>query len=252
MPASRRTRGGRRRLFWAVLALVVLAIGLVVAEFLGRSIAQSELEARIEQQLPDGVSGHVDATIGGGLFLPQAISGRFSDIQLHSRDLKVGVVPLDVSTQLSGVQLGATPQAEHVRGTITLTPEAAAQAIGIPGVVDQLEFRDGQLAFVSELNVLGIPFGVDVIAGLGISNGQVMLDVQQTKAHVGDLSVDPSSIWPELGDGGLPVCAEEYLPSDIEVTGLEVRTSGIVASFSSDNLPLDEAHLSARGSCPAA
>lgn len=236
-------------MLWIILILGAFAAALIVAEFLGRTIAQSELEARIEQELPEGVAGHVDARIGGGLFLPQFVSGNFSEVSLTSRDLKAGVLPLEVSAKLTGVHLEGQPHADHVQGTVTLTPEAAGQAIGIPGVVENLEFRDGQLAFVSEVKVLGVPIGVDVVAGLGLSNGQVMLDVQQTKAHLGEVSIDPNSIWPGLGDGGLPVCGEEYLPDEVNLTDLTVRTTGVVATFSGDNLPLDAQHLASRGSC---
>lgn len=247
-PRRRRGAGTVLAILGAILGIAVLA---VVADVLGRQMAEAEFEHQLEANLPASVTGTVDVDIHGVSFLAQLAAQRYEHVSISSADLVAAGIPLLVEAELADVTAGATPVAGRLDGTVTLSPDAANALVTIPGATSELAFGDGTVAFTSEVEVLGFPLAVDAEGTVGLDGREVVVDLTSLRFQAGGLEANPQDIWPELGDSRIPICAEQYLPQGVALSGLDVAPDGVTARFAAQDLALDEASLATTGSCDA-
>ena len=102
-PSDRRTPRRRTPLMIA-LFLATVALLLWAADSLARTVAQNQLADQIHQQT--GTLAPPTVVIGGTVFLPQVLRGRYDEVAIAFSELSDGPLRLrDVYAQLSGVHV---------------------------------------------------------------------------------------------------------------------------------------------------
>jgi hypothetical protein len=139
------SRRGRAARIWITVIAIVVVLGglLVVADVVVRNIAEQQVADQLEQNLPDGVEGDVDVTIGGLSVIAQYLSGSMDRVELSAPELTVAGVPISVEVEARDVPPGLDAPVGHVTATIEADEEAVNQLVQVPGVRGELAFGDG-------------------------------------------------------------------------------------------------------------
>jgi hypothetical protein len=235
-----------------VVALVAL---VVVADLVIRNVAEARVAEEIQANLPDGVSGDVDVTIGGFSVIRQYLSGSMDQVELSAPELAVQGVPIGVVVLAQDVPVDLASPVGRLTATIQASPEAVNQLVAaqdIEGVDGDLAFGDGTVAYTGSARLLGFPIEYTVTARPTAAGDTVLLEPVGVEVGSGGGSFDVSGLVDRLlGDDPVPVCVAQYLPEGVEVQQIAVDPTGAVVTLEGDGLRLDEATLSQTGSCPA-
>ncbi len=187
-----------------VIALLVLVGLLVAADFGSAALAESAVSRQMRQQI--GLADDPSVRINGFPFLTQAVSGRYSSIDVDAQHIAVGQFrDVEVTAHLSDVGaplsmlLGSGPktvQVAQAEGTAKISPTDLERLV--PGItkvriesVDQKALTqlvskgaDGSLAtldpdktarLVGTVTVLGQPIEVAVLATLALDGSKARI-----------------------------------------------------------------------------
>lgn len=225
-----------------VLALVVLA---VIADIVGRQIAEDRIETEIAAQLPENVQGEVTAEIEGFSFLSQYFQGRFEKVNLASEQLVVNGAPMNVQGSLHGVTNFDAPKAERMDGTVSISEESANSLINIPMADSDLKFDEGKVEFQTSIPVLGSNTGVTAEARPIVRGKNLIIAIDKFSLGTGGTQYDAQDVWP--GDAQIQVCLADRIPKSVTLDGIDIRPG--TATFRLTGSDLDVATLGETGSC---
>jgi hypothetical protein len=251
--ASPRRRGlSRAARGWIVAGVVVavLVIVAVVADVVVRALAQSAVEQGVEQALPDGVSGEVTASIGGASAIAQLIAGRAERVELNAPELVIDGTPIAVHVVATGVPLDLTQPVGRIEADLRLD-QAAVDTLALEqGVVGDLTLGDGVVGYTSSIDVLGVPVGYSATAKPEAAGDRVLLQPVGAEVTAGGIALDLSGVVDAvLGGGPVELCVADRLPSGVAVEGVRVAEGEAEVRLGARDLVLDQARLSATGSC---
>ncbi|MBO9051947.1 LmeA family phospholipid-binding protein [Curtobacterium flaccumfaciens] len=250
MPAATERPTTRRR--WPVVllvVLVVLAALVVVAEFVLRGVVDRIIAQQVEQSLPDGTTGQVDAH-AEGIVIPQLISGTLDRVEISSAKLTVDGIPLAADVTAQDVPVDGKGDVRDVDGTVTLASSSVKDLAKYSPLFDRLNLVDGGVELTGSSSVLGydITYAAKgaVVAqddGRGIS-----ITPESVRITNSDLGLKVDSI---PGVTGVPVqvCTAQFLPEALRVRSLDVSRSDATVRITADALPLNEDGLRTVGSC---
>lgn len=172
----------------AAVVLAVLAVLAAVAVLADRLLA-AEAERRASAYLATPLGQAVELHVHGSPFLTQAVRGRYRDVEVHGRDLAIGVfrtttlaahltnayLPLRA---LLGRRVRELP-VEHVHGHVLIPYRELARVGPVPGL--RFFYRDDTLIATARLPVpgLGQVAGVsgEAVASIG-ADGTVVVRVR--------------------------------------------------------------------------
>lgn len=207
--------------------LVLLLAGAGVAYGLDR-YTRAQTEARIEQELsgtfPE-VSGDVQVTIGGLLFLPQLIAGTLQDVRLTADGATYNALTVsDVVVHATGLSTQAPYTARTIELTATAPVEtlrAALESSDLPDGVT-IDVRDGHL--VAGASFLDLPIEVTLVPearprAIGLTLTSFSLAGVEVSADA-----LPGTLLEALG--ATEIAADE-LPAGMELTDVEVVDGGV-------------------------
>ncbi|WP_394551361.1 DUF2993 domain-containing protein [Agromyces sp. MMS24-JH15] len=247
-PPRRRGRG------WLVAGIIVLVVAalLVVADIVARGIVEQVAADRVEQQLPDGVEGDVDVSIGGFSVLAQAVSGTVSEVVVDGPDLTVNGIPVDARLVLSDVPVRLDGPIGHVEATLELSEDALNAAVTDADVIGGFVLGDGVVGYRRTIEVLG--FGIEYSATAEAEAAGPYVLLTPTAIEIGTAGgpgIDVTDFVTNAVLGGEPLtlCAASRLPAGFDVTGVEVSEDRLVLTASADDVVPDREHLGTRGSC---
>lgn len=234
-----------------VLLVVVLVLGAiaVVADIVVRQVAQQQIAASIEQELPEGVEGEVDVRIGGFSVIAQYLSGRMDEVELSAPELAVQGSPMAVRIVGRGVPTDLSKPVGHLDGTITIGQDSLNALVDAPEIGD-VTLGDGTIGYEASASVLGLDVDYSATATAEAAGEQVLLTpVDVTVGALGG-SIDVSELVTRLlGDEPVAVCVAEQLPEGLRVERIEVSPGVATVRFGAERFVLDEASLSTKGSC---
>lgn len=188
-PERPRRRRGRGLLAALLVLLVLLAVGLVVADRFGAAYAERRIADQVESELASqGISSsRPEVTVHGLPFLTQVADGTYRRVDVLLRDLitesasalpadvqvrRLDVTARNVSAPLRTLRTGEGDiVADTVEGTAVVDYAGVARLIGQEGV--QLGERDGRLAVTAPLQFLGMSLTVQGTADL-VVEGQTL------------------------------------------------------------------------------
>ncbi|KRE26122.1 DUF2993 domain-containing protein [Agromyces sp. Soil535] len=248
----RRRSLGRGTRVWITIAAVVAALAalVVVADVIVRNIAEARFAEQIEANLPDGVEGDVQVTIGGLSVIAQYLSGTMQQVELSAPELTVEGVPISVDVVGEGVPVDLAAPVERMSATIEADAAAVNRLVSVQGVEGDLAFGDGTVGYTGSTRFLGLRIEYTVTARPTAAGDTVLLEPVGVEVAAGGGSIDVSGIVERLlGDDPVPVCVADHLPAGVEVQQLTVDPAGATVTLEASGLRLDEASLATTGSC---
>ncbi|MFE6963699.1 DUF2993 domain-containing protein [Agromyces sp. NPDC057679] len=248
-PRRRLSRGARIGLIVAG-SVVGLAALLVVADVVARGIAEQRVADEVRANLPAGVEGDVDVTIGGLSVIAQYLSGTMEQVSLSAPELVVDGAPLDVAVDLRGVPVDLGSPVERLEATVSAEQDAVNSLVQVPNSTGSITLGDATVGYEGELELFGQSIAYQVTATPTAAGNEVLLEPVGVEVGAGGGSLDLSGIVERvLGGDPIAVCVAEHLPEGIEVTGIAAAPGVVQVELEGSEVTLDAAHLQQTGSC---
>ncbi|TFC59622.1 DUF2993 domain-containing protein [Cryobacterium sp. TMB1-7] len=257
----KRRRPARRLLVTLVVLLAL--VGIFFAADAGlRGYAQDRIASEIDAGLPAGVTGDVEAAIGGTSVIAQYLTGSFERVELTAPTLTVNDVPASVSIVATGVPTDTTQPIDHVNGTIdldqaalnTLLQSALAEADAAPAARNaELELGTDQVTYTGELSVFGLAVGYQATATPSVTDDSLVLTPTDARVTSGAGGLDVSGLLDlVLGNEPISVCLAGYLPQGVTLSDVQTTAERARITLESSTLTLTEQSLTTLGSCSTA
>jgi hypothetical protein len=250
-PAADRPRKHRGRTLAIVLVVVLLVVAVlvVVAEFVLRGVVDRTVATQVEQSLPEGTTGHVDAHVSG-VVIPQLVRGTLDRVDITSDRLTVDGIPLAADVTAHDVPVDGKGAVHDVDGTVRLAAGAVKDLSKYSPLFERVRLIDGGVELRGSASVLGYEIGYAAdgsVAAQADGRGVTITPktVRITNSSLG-LKVDDI---PGVSDVPVPVCTAQFLPEPLRVRSLHVTASAATVRVTADALPLSEDGLRTTGRC---
>lgn len=246
------TETPRKRRRWPlvlVVVVVVLAVLVVIAEFVLRGVVDRMIAQQVEQSLPSGATGQVEAH-ADGIVIPQLVRGSLDDVEISSRKLTIDGVPLSADVTAHDVPVDGKGDVRDVDGHVRLASTSVKDLAKYSPLFDRLDLADGGVELSGKTAVLGYDItyaakGAVVAQQDGKGITITPRTVRITNSALG-LKVD--SI-PGVTNVPVEVCTARFLPSQLRVRSLDITSSQASVRVTADSLPLNEQGLQTVGKC---
>lgn len=249
---SAATAAPRKRRRWPVvlvLVLVLLAALVVVAEFVLRGVVDRTIAEQVEQSLPDGATGDVQAH-AEGIVIPQLVRGQLDEVEISSGRLTIDGIPLAADVTARDVPVDGKGDVRDVDGHVTLAASSVKDLSKYSPLFDRLSLADGGVDLSGSSSVLGYEITYAAKgAVVAQSDGKGITITPKT------VRITNSSLGLKLdsipGVTGVPVrvCTAQFLPEQLRVRSLDITSSEASVRVTADALPLNEEGLQTVGSC---
>lgn len=246
----------RRRRRWPLVLLVVVVVVLAlagvaaaVADGIVRDRAEQQIAAGVESNLPEGVRGDVTARVDGFSVLLQLLQGSFDHVSLRTSGLTVAGADASGSAELYGVPVDGGSVS---RATVAMTVgQRAFRNLPALQKVDATapQFGDGTVSTSLQQSFLGVAVTVKVALKPSLDGQVVHLAPSAATLTAGPASVPATAIVQQLLPDGLDICAAQYLPKPIELTGLQVRSGEIRATLAARDVDPTKLSADDTGTC---
>ena len=248
VPPHRR-RGGRAWIVVLVILAVIAAL-LVVADLVARGIAERQVGQQLEANLPEGVEGGIDVSIGGFSVIGQYLMGSMDEVRLSAPELTVAGAPVDVAVELRDVPPALDGPVGRIDASVRADASTVEALMTLAGVDGGVTLGDGTVAYERSVEVIGIPLRVVVTATPVAAGDTVILESVAAELAAGDTAVDVSSLVGRvLGDGPVEICVAEYLPEGAQVGAIAITPGDVRVDLDGEGLSLDEQSLATMGGC---
>lgn len=244
-------RSGAARALTAIVVIVV-ALGalLVVADIVVRGIAQERFSEQIRSNLPEGVDGEVDVTIGGFSVIAQYLAGTMDRVELSAPELTVNGAPISVEVVGEGVPVDLASPVRSMSAVIEADQAAVNRLIAIPDVEGDVTLGEGVVGYADTIEVFGLRLGYSVTARPTAAGDTVLLQPESVQVDAGGGGIDVSGLADRVvGDDPIAVCVAQYLPSGVMVNGIDIAGGMATVRLEAQSIMLDEASLATTGSC---
>jgi hypothetical protein len=244
-------RNGAARV-WTTIVVIVVALGalLVVADVVVRNIAQERFSEQIRSNLPEGVDGEVDVTIGGFSVIAQYLAGTMDRVELSAPELTVNGASIAVDVVGEGVPVDLAAPVRSMSAVIEADQDAINRLIVIPDVEGDVTLGEGVVGYADTIEVFGLRLGYSVTARPTAAGDTVLLQPENVQVDAGGGGIDVSGLADRLlGDEPIAVCVAQYLPDGVMVNGIEIAAGTASVRLEAQGIMLDEASLARTGSC---
>jgi hypothetical protein len=247
---ARPKRRARRGWIAALAILVVVAALLVIADVVARGIAERRFGEQIRMNLPEGVDGQVDVSIGGFSVIAQYLMGTMERVELSAPELEVNGTPVAVDVVGEGVPVDLASPVTAITGTISADEDAVNQLVSVPGVNGAFTLGEGTVGYAGTIEVLGFSLDYSATARPTAAGDTVLLVPEGVEVESGVGVVDVSvAVDRLLGDSPIPVCVAQYLPEGVEVSSIEIAAGVATVELEARGITLDEQSLARTGAC---
>jgi hypothetical protein len=245
----RRGRASRIALVVVLGVVVLLAILVVVAEFVLRGVVDRMIAQQVEQSLPSGTTGHVEAH-AEGVVIPQLIRGRLDDVLISSRRITVQGIPLAAHVTAHDVPVDGRGSTGAVTGTVTLASGSVKDLAKFSPLFGEMTLRKGGVALAGSTSILG--YSIDYSAKGTVaaqSDGRGVTVTPKSVAITNNefgLNVDQI---PGVTDTPVNICTAQFLPAPLRIRALDLTRAAATVRVSAASLPLSETGLRTTGTC---
>lgn len=243
----------RARWPWILLvALVVLAVLVVVAELLARSILPGVVRGIVIGQLELPADQQLEVETDG-ILLPQLIGGQLDELRLSSESVTIGGITGAAEVTVTGAPLRGG-DLDDVQGTVRIDQNqftALVAASDLP--IDKVAFAEPDVTASGSISVLGATIPVALTVTPGTDAGDLVLT--PVELQVAGLALDAAQIADRFGDAGARltqpqrVCIADQLPAGVTVTGLSIDGSSAVIDVDVDGAIVTDDALQDNGTC---
>ncbi|MFC9939644.1 LmeA family phospholipid-binding protein [Nocardiopsis alba] len=221
-----------------VVLLILLAALVVVADIGARSFAQSTLSERLAQQMD--MSEEPDISIEGWAFLPQVLSGTYTEVNIDAASATMSGVTVeqveatasDVEAPLSDLMNEPDVVAGQVDGSFVV-PYTYFNPYLPEGMTIGTEEGDARIS--GELALTELGRSIPVSSGVEFTVDGDVLTVTPVDIQIGDLPID---LGDQVADAlGFSAQVPE-LPLGLSVTEMEATSSGLRITGTGSDIPL--------------
>lgn len=221
-----------------VVLLILLAALVVVADIGARSFAQSTLSERLAQQMD--MSEEPDVSIEGWAFLPQVLSGTYTEVNIDAASATMSGVTVeqveatasDVEAPLSDLMNEPDVVAGQVDGSFVV-PYTYFNPYLPEGMTIGTEEGDARIS--GELALTELGRSIPVSSGVEFTVDGDVLTVTPVDIQIGDLPLD---LGDQVADAlGFSAQVPE-LPLGLSVTEMEATSSGLRITGTGSDIPL--------------
>ncbi len=248
----------KRRWIIAIVIIVISVLALVGAYFIVDPILRSYYENQVKQEitgnLPEGVTGDVEVTIGGASMIGQYLVGSFERVDLRAPALVVDSVPAFVHIVATDVPVDTSRPVGAVKGTIDLTQQALNDIFDLAGNAGDAELvlRAGEVGYTGTITLFGIRIDYLASATPTAEGDRLVLTPQGAEVTTGIGTLDVSGIVQRIvAERPITICVAQYLPDGVELTGVNVTPDRARITLESSTLMLTQESLTTLGSCSA-
>jgi hypothetical protein len=224
-----------------VIALVVLAALLVLADRVGVVLAERALADQIRTELD--LQQTPDVSIRGVPFLTQAIRGRYQEVRVRLPDVDSGPLQnIGVNARLLGVhaplgdvlrrQVDEVP-VDRITGDLTVGYADLARASGISGLRITRE-RDA-LRLSGSVQVLGRPVDASAVGRVEVVGNDIAITAE--RAEIAGVEVPQSALDAAARLLSFRV-SPRGLPLSLRITGVRPGATSLEVSAESDDAVL--------------
>lgn len=235
-----------------LVAVLVLAGAVFLAESVARGFTEDAVAAAVEANLPAGVEGTVDADVAGTWVIPQLLSGRMEEVTITSENVTFDGLPVDrLEVRASGVPIDLKSAVDSIEATATLNQDAVNELLTMPGNDPELVLGDGAVTYADSTTVFGFDVGYNVTATLDPEGTDVLLTQEGAELTSSAGDVDAGRILDRvIGDKPLRLCAAEKLPLGVTISRILVTEGRGTLSLAANDFELSGTSLRSRGECP--
>jgi hypothetical protein len=246
------TAPNRRRRRWPivlVVVLVVLAALVVVAEFVLRGVVDRIIAEQVEEALPAGTTGEVQAH-AEGIVIPQLLRGSLDEVDIASDRITVQGVPLAADVTAHDVPVDGAGDVRDVDGTVTLAAGAVKDLATYSPLFDRVRLVDGGVVLRGSTAVLGydISYSAEGSVALQSDGRGVTITPRTVRLDNTALGLNVDSI-PGVTKVPVRVCTAQFLPEQLRIRSLDITAAKASVRVTADALPLNEAGLRTVGRC---
>lgn len=253
MSAATEPRPKRRRGRVATIVIVgvviLLAAVVVVGEIVLRGVVDRMIAQQVEQALPEGTTGSVDAH-ANGVVIPQLIRGRLDDVDIRSSKITVDGIPLAADLTVHDVPIDGKGSVKDVDGTVTLAASSVKDLAKYSPLFDRLKLVDGGVELSGATSVLGYQITYAATGGVVAQQDGTGITITPESVRITNsalgLKVDDI---PGVTGTPVQVCTAQFLPPQLRVRSLQVTAERARVHVTADELPLSESALRSTGSC---
>jgi len=223
-----------------IAALLVVALALLTAfavvDYLLRSHIQTQVEEELAAAQPE-VSEDLQVDIAGIFVIPQLLTGTVAQAQMSASTMQVDAFTVrDVHVELRGISLAEPYSAQSVQVRARATEETVQALLADAGVPPgvQVDVADGHL--IARAEVFGIPAEADLVPEAQAK----AIAVTVTRVRLAGADIDIAELPDGLADGLSDIEVELHdLPAALDLTDLDVTTSGVVLQLSGTGVRLE-------------
>lgn len=259
VPAPKKRRRWIGWLIGLVAVVVLLIVGVIVADGLARQYARDLVREQIIQVLGLPADTAIDVGLGEGSLILQALRGSIDEVTVGIESFTVG--PITGSAQLvaTAVPLDSAQPLDTLGITITIPESEVRNLAGnFSGLeLQTIDLGDGLITIGTEVSILSfitIPLSIDLeptaIEG-GISFDPKVIRAGEDEISVADLRSNAlfSSIAGDLLNAQ-DFCVADSVPQALTIDEASVVGSSLVVRLTGDGASLGGAAMSTFGTCP--
>ena len=251
-PAPQRRRRWLKPLVWSVAGLVVLVGLFFAADAILRQVGQNLVRDQVQKELPAGITAKkLTVTIDGFSVIGQYLTGSFDRVELSSPSVTVNGAPMAVRITATDIPTDFSQPVGHVAGTLRIHQDALNALVQVPNTESTILLGDETLGLKGTAKLIGIPVAYTASVTPSLAGGGIVdLTPGAVKVTALSTSVDLTSLASRiLGDKPLPICVAEYLPTGVEVTGIDVVKGAATVHVAASDIVLDQKTFDSRGHC---
>jgi LmeA-like phospholipid-binding len=253
----RKRHRGRRAVIAIIVVIVILVVAFFTADYFARSYATSYVQQRIATALGQSSTKSVSVNLGSGSILIQAATGSIHDVTVDVDPLVIDGLAGTGTLTAHGVPLSSTTPVEQLQVDITIPQTTLTEAITRVPSLAQFEPKVtivGQHVTVTgTISIFGFEQHIGVTLEPQVSAGVPSLKILTATFNGATISVTQLDKYvPGLSDAlrsTTSLCIADQLPKSFELTGVALQDQSIVSTFTGNGVELNEASLTARGTC---
>ena len=257
--SSAPTATRRRRVLAAVVGIVLalIAVVLVIADNVARTIVRDAIASELVTALPIERGSEVAVKVGGFSMLAQLAAGRLERIDVSADAVDFGQISGAADAVATGVPLDRSRPADAVTINFSVPEDElvnlADNLSGIP--LDTISIDGDEILLETDVRVFGIPIPISIGIAPGAADGQLTFD--PNSLSVSQATVTAEQLRRVLGPGAGAVletrafCIAEFLPEAFTLESADIRRNELVVKLAADAVILSDEALQQVGACPA-
>jgi hypothetical protein len=258
-PAPAEAPRRRRRWIGWIVAAVVLVVLLVVGYIVAESAARSYATGLIRDELGAALSLDADQPmaidLGGGSLLLQAAGGSIDRVTVDVDDVAFGDVTGDLSLAATGISIDGETPADSLTGSATIDADNVQKLRSYISAIDldAITLGDGVVDVSTTVPVLVFTLPVSASIAPSVDNGDLLFSPVSVTVNGAEFSLAELREGPfgDIADrvvASQSFCVAEYLPASIVLTGVDVTPERLRLDVTGDDVVIGP-QLSTMGTC---